>query len=75
VRDQTGVPFAIGRTSADPRRRRSTELKAQFAAQLANDLAAQVAVLGEDTPGSLREQFETEQMRAAGLLDELSEEG
>ena len=75
VRDQTGVPFAIGRTSDDPRRRRSTELKAQFAAQLANDLAAQVEVLGEDTPGSLREQFETEQTRAAGLLDELSKEG
>lgn len=75
VRDQTGVPFAIGRSGADIRRRQSTELKAQFAAQLVNDLAAQVEVLGEDTPRSLRNQYETERTRAAGLLDELSEEG
>jgi CHAT domain-containing protein len=75
VRDQTGVPFTIGRTTADPDRRRSAELKAQFATQLANDLAAQVAALGEAAPSGLLEQFRTEQSRAAGLVDELAEEG
>jgi len=75
VRDQTGVPFTIGRASADPDRRRSAELQAQFATQLANDLATQVAALGESASASLLEQLDTEQSRAAGLLNELSKEG
>lgn len=74
MRNQTGVPFAIDRPRADPKRRRAAELNAQFAVQLANDLATQAEVLGDETPGGLRQQLETEQERAVGLLDELCRE-
>jgi hypothetical protein len=74
IRDQTGVPFDLGPARTDPARRRKAELSAQFATQMANDLAAQVDALGEEAPGGLREQYETERSRAAGLLDELSKE-
>jgi hypothetical protein len=54
--------------------RQATEIAAQFAAQLANELAVQVQALGEGAPDGVREQYETEQSRASGLLDELAEE-
>lgn len=74
VRGQADQLFTTG-SSADPTRRRSTELSAQFAAQLANDLAVQVNELGDQAPGGLQEQYEAAQTRAAGLLEELSAEG
>jgi hypothetical protein len=73
VRDQTGVSFDLRRSSVDPHRRRGTELAAQFSAQLANDLASQVQILGEDTPKVLREQYEAERVRTDNLLSELEE--
>lgn len=73
VRDQTGVPFDL-RSRQDDVWRQATEIAAQFAAQLANELAVQVQALGEGAPDGVREQYETEQSRASGLLDELAEE-
>jgi hypothetical protein len=71
VRGQAGMLFATGHATADPARRRSAELKAHFAAQLANDLAVQVDELGDQAPDGLHEQYEAAQTRAADLLDEL----
>jgi hypothetical protein len=74
VRDQTGVFFDLGYSRADPLRRRGTEVAAQYAAQLANELATQVQAWGPDVPKDLAEQFQVEQSRASDLLHELNEE-
>jgi CHAT domain-containing protein len=73
VRDQTGVSFDLGRSVPETERRQSIELAAQFASQLANDLAQQVTSLGDDAPAGLREQFEVEHLRAERFLDDLAE--
>jgi hypothetical protein len=54
--------------------RNGTELKAQFAAQFANDMAIQMEALGDEADGGIRKQYAIEQTRATGLLDELASE-
>jgi hypothetical protein len=73
IRDQTGVSFDLGRAQEEADRRRPTELAAQFASQLANDLAEQVLSMGDNAPKGLREQFEVEQTRAVRLYEDLAE--
>ena len=72
VRGQADMLFATRPAEVERTRERSAALSAQFAAQLANDLAVQVDELGDQVPGGLQEQYEAAQTRAADLLDELS---
>jgi hypothetical protein len=72
VRDQTGVSFEI-RPPEEAGVRRPAEYRAQFSAELANDLAQQVQLLGDETPAGLRQQYEFEEKRASQLLDGLNE--
>jgi hypothetical protein len=72
IRDQTGVSFELrGREEAAVRR--PAELRAQFAAEAANELAQQVQILGDETPAGLVQRYEVEQRRVTELLDELTE--
>ena len=72
VRDQTGVSFEF-RSQADADSRRDLEFQAQFAAEAANDLAAQIEVLGDATPTSIRHQYEVQEKHVTRLLDDLAE--
>jgi hypothetical protein len=72
VRDQTGVSFDL-RSGTETAERRATEFQAQFAAENANELAQQVQLLGEEVPAGLKVQYDLEQERLSGLLDDLAE--
>jgi hypothetical protein len=71
VRDQTGVSFEIRPGAQGPRR--AIEYKAQFSAELANDLAEQVQLLGDKTPAGLQQQYDFEQQRVSTFLNDLRE--
>jgi len=73
IRDQTGVSFDLLATSADDPARHAEELRAQFAAESANDLAKQVQMLGSEIPSGFKEQYEVQARTASNLLDKLSE--
>lgn len=72
VRDQTGVSFEL-RSQGDSGSRRDDEIRAQFAAEAANDLAEQIEVLGDATPTSIRRQYEVQEKHVTRLLDDLTE--
>lgn len=69
LRDRTGKALHI--TQADDPTLESiqaSELQAQYAARLANDLAQQVTVFGDYASKGVREQFDVETRRASDLL-------
>jgi hypothetical protein len=70
IRDQTGVSFDLQAASGE---RHAEELRAQFAAESANELAKQVQVLGSDVPSGLQKQYEVQEKLASDLVDKLSE--
>jgi hypothetical protein len=72
VRDQTGVAFDL-RSAAEATERRPAELRAQFAAEAANELAQQVQQLPPEVSSGLKTQYEVEQRRVTGLLEDLTE--
>ena len=70
IRDQTGVSFEIGAAAPE---RHADELRAQFAAEAANELAKQVQVLGSEVPSGLQQQYEVQERLANEFVDKLSE--
>jgi CHAT domain len=72
VRDQTGVCFEF-RSSKETAERRPAELRAQFIAEAANELAQQVQALGGEIPDGLIKRYEVVQERLDTALDKLME--
>lgn len=68
LRDGAGKGLHLVQTQkADDSLRFATELRAQMAVQIANSLAEQVRVLGDDVPSEVRDLYETETARASDL--------
>lgn len=69
LRDHTGKALHVAQAD-DPTLEsiQASELQAQYAARLANDLAQQVRVYGDYASKGVREQFEVETRRASDLL-------
>jgi len=72
IRDQTGVSFEL-RPGIEGIDRREKEVRAQFAAEAANDLAEQFQTLGSGVPEGLQRQYRIEEQRVTELLEDLSE--
>lgn len=70
LRDGTGKALHLVSAENDDAQRYASELKAQIAVQIANSLAEQVRVLGDDAPSEVRDLYETEAARASDYTAE-----